>query len=100
MRPSGRNCGHRWLISPFGSHGERCWRSAGGADALQGTGSALGLNTIVPSAFQAPPLGSGARARTAAAPPETSIRLRSPFVKKPRERLSGDQNGSLAPSVS
>ena len=35
-----------------------------------------------------------------AAAPDTSMRRRSLLVKKPIARLSGDQNGSLAPSVS
>src|SRR5262245_9555433 len=55
---------------------------------------------MVPSAFHVPPLASRVRAIVVAAAPDTSMRRRVLLVKKPIALLSGDQNGSMAPSVS
>src|SRR5215831_14305099 len=55
--------------------------------------------TITPSEFQVPPLLKGASQRVSTGPPaaETFFSLLS--TKNPMYRLSGDQNGSVAPSV-
>ena len=46
-----------------------------------------------------PPRAMGARANTCGGAPKTPIRFRLPSAKKPIDRLSGDQNGSVAFSV-
>ena len=53
------------------------------------------VNTIVPSAFHAPPrVFIGASARACTSPPAMSIRFNWPPAKNPTDRLSGDQNGT------
>lgn len=55
---------------------------------------------ITPRWFQAPPRGVLASSQSVwAGPPSTAILLSLVVVKKPRARLSGDQNGKAAPSV-
>src|SRR6266567_5845373 len=61
---------------------------------------ASGENRIVPSGLQVPPLPKGASHITSAEPPLRSIVFNLPPAKKPRDRLSGDQKGKVAPSVS
>src|SRR5262245_53277417 len=56
-------------------------------------------NRIVPLPFHAPVRGTDVFANSCGAPPAMSIRLSLPVAVKPIERLSADQNGSLAPSV-
>src|SRR5262249_36570846 len=60
-------------------------------------------NTIVPSALHAPAGGCGAAGSvcTGAGPDPNCAEtvLSFPCAKKPIERLSGDQNGSVAPAV-
>src|SRR5215813_15269679 len=60
----------------------------------------VGANRITPSALQAPPRPVGALASVCGAPPTMSARLSIPPAKKPIDRLSGDQKGNDAPSVS
>ena len=54
---------------------------------------------MTPSAFHVPPRPLTAGARVCGAPPPRSSRFSAPPAKKPTERLSGDQKGSVAPSV-
>ena len=54
---------------------------------------------MTPSVLHVPPLGTGAGASVCGRPPEMSTRFSFPPAKNPRERLSGDQNGT-ASSVS
>src|SRR6202023_755269 len=58
-----------------------------------------GENTMMPSRFQVPPRPFRAMHTVWAGPPEASILLSVPAAKKPRYRLSGDQNGNEASSV-
>src|SRR5580704_10622811 len=58
-----------------------------------------GPNTIVPSRFQVPPQAKKASQRTCTASLATSTVLSRASAKNPIWRLSGDQNGKLAPSV-
>ena len=60
---------------------------------------AEGANTMTPSRLHAPPFALGALARTCGGPPAMSIRFSLPSAKNPIDRLSGVQNGYLAPSV-
>ena len=54
---------------------------------------------MVPSWFQLPPRPSVEPQIVTGVPPLTSIRFSLSSVKKAMERLSGDQNGNIAPSV-
>src|SRR5713101_9125080 len=54
---------------------------------------------MVPSRFQLPPASHGAAAKAIAGPPDASIVFSLLSAKNPSARLSGDQNGSVAPSV-
>src|SRR6476620_11442626 len=54
---------------------------------------------MVPSGFQLPPASAGAAANTIAGPPDASMVFNLLSAKNPSARLSGDQNGSPAPSV-
>src|SRR5262249_7304629 len=58
-----------------------------------------GTNRMVASRLQLPPPSFGAGATTITGPADASMVFSIPSAKKPRARLSGDQNGSLAPSV-
>src|SRR5690349_16291212 len=51
------------------------------------------------SRFQEPPLEAGASAKTVTVPPAASTFLSFASAKNPTERLLGDQNGNMAPSV-
>src|SRR5262249_16355536 len=56
--------------------------------------------TITPSLLQVPvPTAWGAVHNVCGGPPDTSIFLSSFLIEKPRNRLSGDQNGDDEPSV-
>src|ERR1700730_15242269 len=55
---------------------------------------------IPPSRFQVPPRLPGASQMVWGGPPEASIFLSFPSAKKPMKRLSGDQKGKEAFSVS
>src|SRR5262249_10857065 len=59
-----------------------------------------GGDGITPSAFRVRPRPRGASQRTCGGPPEMSILLSFPGTKNPTERLSGDQKGKDASSVS
>ncbi len=59
----------------------------------------VGANTMTSSAFQVPPLPLLAGASVWGAPPLRFNRFSEPSAKNPIVRLSGDQNGSVAPSV-
>jgi hypothetical protein len=61
--------------------------------------NAEALKTITPSGLHAPPRPLAAAQSLCAGPPEASILLRLPAAKQPMRRLSGDQNGTVAPSV-
>ena len=55
---------------------------------------------MAPSGPHAPRWGSrGASHRVRTGPPTTSTRFNFPSAKNPIDRLSGDQNGEIAPSV-
>ena len=54
---------------------------------------------MVPSAFQVPPLPVGASQISDGRPPSDETVLSLPPAKKPKARLSADQNGKVAPSV-
>ena len=56
--------------------------------------------TIDPARFHVPPLGWTASHSICTGPPVAATLLSVPRAKKPRKRLSGDQNGLDAPSVS
>src|SRR5436190_11383219 len=51
------------------------------------------------SRFQEPPRVAGASANTVTVPPPASTFLSFASAKNPIERLLGDQNGNMAPSV-
>ena len=72
--------------------------SAAGTDLHQGRLRA-GENRITPPGPQAPPRPNGASATTCAEPPLISIVFSLASAKNPSERLSGDQNGKIPPSV-
>src|SRR5512138_695291 len=59
----------------------------------------FGVKTMTPSRLQVPPPGNGAAASTWGGPPDASIFFSLASAKNPRNRLSGDQNGNVAPSV-
>src|SRR5262245_44160480 len=54
---------------------------------------------ISPVRFQEAPPGIFASQSVCGGPPDSSILFILPSLKKPSERLSGDQNGDRAPSV-
>ena len=54
---------------------------------------------MTPWRFHVPPLPNNAFARVWGGPPEASIFFSFPAAKNPRNRLSGDQNRHIAPSV-
>jgi hypothetical protein len=58
-----------------------------------------GANRITPSRLQVPPLPDGASASTVAGPPAIWTVFSLPSAKNPIDRLSGDQNGKMPPSV-
>src|SRR5207247_9412024 len=59
-----------------------------------------GAHTVLPVWWHAPPLRGGASQRDTGDPPRTSMRSSLPCAKNPMLRLSADQKGKLAPSVS
>jgi hypothetical protein len=60
----------------------------------------LGANRMRPGPHVAPPPKAvPVETQLRAGPPVTGISFSSPPAKKPTDRLSGDQNGSIAPSV-
>ena len=56
-------------------------------------------NKMTPSRLQAPPRPFDASASSCAFPPGRSRRFSLASAKKPIARLSGAQNGNVAPSV-
>src|SRR5688572_2584912 len=58
-----------------------------------------GAKTITLSRFQLPPRPAGASHSTVGGPPPISTFLSFPAAKNPTNRLSGDQNGKVPPSV-
>src|SRR5579864_2626789 len=97
--PSGRENGQRWevwdsssLVSEVGEPplALTCIKAAVGA----------GENTITPLGTHAPPRPSRASQTTWAALPSISIVFNLFPAKNPIERLSGDQKGKIALSVS
>src|SRR5262245_22371275 len=97
-RPSGRNCGNRWLACPVSSR-VTTTGSPPAAGTFERGLTPVGANKMVPSRFQAPPDPATALASTCGAPPTISTRFSLLSAKNPTEALSGDQNGYLAPSV-
>src|SRR5277367_3911830 len=98
--PSGRKNGQRCEV---------CWAAsifvtATGVPPLVLTrikgAMGLGENRITPSAPQAPPRPKMTSASDCAEPPLISIVFSLFSAKKPSDRLSGDQKGKIAPSVS
>src|SRR6267378_6751068 len=61
--------------------------------------TASGANRITPPGPHAPPRPKGASQTANAEPPLRSVVFNLPPAKKPSDRLSGDQNGKVAPSV-
>ena len=97
-RPSGKNSGSRGLPVPapltaVGYHRGRH------AHELPVWKPSYGAKSMVPFGLQLPPNARGASASTSGFPPSRSRRFSFPSAKKPIERLSGAQNGKLAPSV-
>src|SRR5262245_46382814 len=92
--PSPKNCGQRWLPSPFvtGETGPPC------ADTRDKPPS--GANTITSLGFHvAPPYVVTLLATICVSPLETRTFFSVLPTKKPIHWLSGDQNGVLAASV-
>src|SRR5580704_3125907 len=54
---------------------------------------------MTPSRLHAPPPPPDESHNVMGGPPDTAIFLSFPSAKNPRKRLSGDQNGRMAPSV-
>lgn len=91
-RPSGRNEGNRWALSPCESSG---FVTAAGGPPEAGTlkmPPARLPNRMTPSRFHVAPLNSGVSHTVWTGPPGTSTILSLPVAEKPMERLSGDQN--------
>ena len=99
-RPSGRNIGFAksvsWLLK-FGA----ITRSIGppAADTFESPVPPRLPNRITPSRFHVPPVATPTSASAVDTPPPGSILRSLPAAKYPMNRLSGDQNGSEAPSV-
>src|SRR5678816_3345108 len=98
-RPSGRNCGEDWLlccdsnrVAAEASPPSQEMRKIGPPGFVE--------KTIVPSLFHAPPRGAGATdTNVFTDPPSMLMNLSLLSAKNPMDRLSGDQNGDVAPSV-
>src|SRR5512139_1046200 len=93
--PSARNCGQKWLPSSFvtGETGPPCAETRARPPGAAG-------NTITSLAFQeAPPKVATLLTMTCVSPLDARTFFRLLSAKKPIHRLSGDQNGVLAPSV-
>src|SRR5215470_1656523 len=108
VRPSGRNQGRiSWpsVSSPAGVPGS----ASVGCPPLSATFQSLKFplspfssieKTIVPSRLHVPPSkGAVTLHKKVGAPPDTSTFMILPLEKKPMNRLSGDQNNDVAPSV-
>ena len=95
----GQELGPSMADFPVRQRGERRRRSAGGADLVKRTD---GGGTEHNRSVDTPRATSRIRraAKDGGRRTDTSMRCRLPFAKKPMAPLSGDQNGSLAPSVS
>src|SRR5688572_29194151 len=68
-------------------------------DALEPSLRRSAENRMTSSSFQLPALGVGASQMVVGAPPPIAIFFSAPSAKNPRNRASGDQKGSVAPSV-
>ena len=82
----------------FGLNGDD-GSSPGRRDALDRIVAGLPSKRMTPSGLQDPSAPVGASQIFCGGPPEMSTFFSLPSAKKPRNRLSGDQNGRVVPSV-
>ena len=98
-RPSGRNQGDWWPVSPAASVVNGVHAPPAALTLCSGA-FVDGANTMRLSRFHAPPPGGAAVSHSGSAvPPLTSIVFSFPWAKNPTERLSADQNGNPPPSL-
>src|SRR5262245_22130588 len=98
--PSGRNTGQRSAVSCLAVSGWRTCVTAPPSEEIRLSGPVgRGANTMTPRLLHVAPRPSGAEHSTSEVPPATDTFLSLSWEKKPRLRLSGDQNGPSAPSV-
>src|SRR6516225_11540067 len=97
-RPSGKKDGRRCAASPLCSVVTTL--ASPPAAATRESGPVVAANTITPSWFHVPPRGASSVLQTVrGGPPPTAIFLSLASAKNAIQRLSGDQNGSVAFSV-
>src|SRR5260370_20848172 len=93
----GKKIGQRWKVCAAEARRVRVSTEPPLAETRMSAALVSGSNRMSPAALQEPPRGDGASAMAIGTRPFKSVVFNLPSAKKPRERLSGDQNGKMAP---